>query len=167
LTDLERLLQILKFRYERLRGVSGRIQNALGELASMGEKLQSLLSWRDPRYVCGRAISWDFFFFFFLVFCSHLLLLRVQGYFNIHNVLLGCCNCPLRHALPSGSGAAGCVHFETSAVPRPAAFGAAKFLQEATLTGRPHLVVRLGWLLVDRHKVEESSLFVYRCLSPC
>lgn len=41
--------QILKFRYERLRGVAGRIQNALGDLASMGEKVHSLLSWRDPR----------------------------------------------------------------------------------------------------------------------
>ena len=42
-------MQVLKHRYERLRGVSGRIQNALGDLASMGEKVQSLLSWRDPR----------------------------------------------------------------------------------------------------------------------
>jgi hypothetical protein len=42
-------LQTLKYRYERLRGVAGRIQNALGDLASMGEKFQSLLSWRDPR----------------------------------------------------------------------------------------------------------------------
>jgi hypothetical protein len=31
--------------------VAGRLQNAMGDLASMGEKLQSLLSWRDPRYV--------------------------------------------------------------------------------------------------------------------
>lgn len=69
-----------------------------------------------PGMLCGRAISWGFSFSFFsvvfgdLCFRSHLLLVRVQGYFNIHNVLLGCCNCPLRHALPSGSGAAGCVH---------------------------------------------------------
>lgn len=42
-------MQVLKHRYERLRGVSGRIQNALGDLASNGEMLQSLLSWRDPR----------------------------------------------------------------------------------------------------------------------
>jgi hypothetical protein len=44
------LIQVLKYRYERLRGVSGRIQNALGGLATMGERLLSLLSWRDPRY---------------------------------------------------------------------------------------------------------------------
>jgi hypothetical protein len=39
----------LKRRYERLRGVAGRIQNALGELATMGERLHALLTWRDPR----------------------------------------------------------------------------------------------------------------------
>jgi hypothetical protein len=41
--------EVLKYRYERLRGVAGRIQNALGDLATMGERVQSLLSWRDPR----------------------------------------------------------------------------------------------------------------------
>jgi hypothetical protein len=43
-------VQVLKHRYERLRGVAGRLQNALGELATTGERLHSLLSWRDPRY---------------------------------------------------------------------------------------------------------------------
>ncbi|XP_024367662.1 FT-interacting protein 3 [Physcomitrium patens] len=44
-----RAQEVLRMRYERLRGVAGRIQNAFGDLASMGEKLNSLLSWRDPR----------------------------------------------------------------------------------------------------------------------
>jgi hypothetical protein len=30
--------------------VAGRLQNAIGELATTGERLHSLLSWRDPRY---------------------------------------------------------------------------------------------------------------------
>lgn len=46
-----RAQEVLKHRYERLRGVAGRIQNGLGSLASMGERFQSLLIWRDPRYV--------------------------------------------------------------------------------------------------------------------
>jgi hypothetical protein len=50
------LIQVLKYRYERLRGVSGRIQNALGGLATMGERLLSLLSWRDPRYCAMNII---------------------------------------------------------------------------------------------------------------
>ncbi|CAM6022599.1 unnamed protein product [Sphagnum balticum] len=44
-----RAQEVLKHRYERLRGVAGRLQNALGELATTGEQLHSLLSWRDPR----------------------------------------------------------------------------------------------------------------------
>ncbi|CAK9229574.1 unnamed protein product [Sphagnum troendelagicum] len=44
-----RAQEVLKHRYERLRGLAGRLQNALGELATTGERLHSLLSWRDPR----------------------------------------------------------------------------------------------------------------------
>ncbi|CAL0332472.1 unnamed protein product [Lupinus luteus] len=40
---------IVKMRYDRLRFVAGRAQTVLGDLASQGERLQNLLSWRDPR----------------------------------------------------------------------------------------------------------------------
>ncbi|EFJ10173.1 hypothetical protein SELMODRAFT_123924 [Selaginella moellendorffii] len=40
---------IVKHRYERLRMVASRIQSVLGDLASQGERLNALLSWRDPR----------------------------------------------------------------------------------------------------------------------
>lgn len=36
-------------RYDRLRSIAGRIQTVVGDLATQGERLQSLLSWRDPR----------------------------------------------------------------------------------------------------------------------
>ncbi|GKD21905.1 FT-interacting protein 1 [Tanacetum coccineum] len=36
-------------RYDRLRSVAGRIQSVVGDIASQGERLQGLLSWRDPR----------------------------------------------------------------------------------------------------------------------
>lgn len=39
----------LKKRYDRLRGVSGRVLTVMGDLATQGERVQSLLSWRDPR----------------------------------------------------------------------------------------------------------------------
>jgi hypothetical protein len=35
--------------YDRLRSIAGRIQIVVGDLATQGERLQSLLSWRDPR----------------------------------------------------------------------------------------------------------------------
>ncbi|ONK70066.1 uncharacterized protein A4U43_C05F29890 [Asparagus officinalis] len=40
---------VVRMRYDRLRSVAGRIQTVVGDLATQGERLQSLLSWRDPR----------------------------------------------------------------------------------------------------------------------
>ncbi|PKA64560.1 C2 and GRAM domain-containing protein [Apostasia shenzhenica] len=44
-----RLPDLVRMRYDRLRSVAGRIQTVVGDLATQGERLQSLLSWRDPR----------------------------------------------------------------------------------------------------------------------
>ncbi|KAE8098859.1 hypothetical protein FH972_016893 [Carpinus fangiana] len=40
---------IVRMRYDRLRSFAGRIQTVLGDLAALAERLQSLLSWRDPK----------------------------------------------------------------------------------------------------------------------
>ncbi|ERN12887.1 hypothetical protein AMTRI_Chr07g78610 [Amborella trichopoda] len=40
---------VVRMRYDRLRSVAGRIQTVVGDMATQGERLQSLLSWRDPR----------------------------------------------------------------------------------------------------------------------
>ncbi|KAJ1409901.1 Phosphoribosyltransferase C-terminal [Sesbania bispinosa] len=40
---------IIRMRYDRLRSIAGRIQTVVGDLATQGERFQSLLSWRDPR----------------------------------------------------------------------------------------------------------------------
>ncbi|XP_062227267.1 FT-interacting protein 7-like [Phragmites australis] len=40
---------IVRMRYDRLRSVAGRVQTVVGDLATQGERAQSLLSWRDPR----------------------------------------------------------------------------------------------------------------------
>ncbi|RAL48693.1 hypothetical protein DM860_001013 [Cuscuta australis] len=39
----------VKMRYDRLRSVAGRVQTVVGDMATQGERLQSVLSWRDPR----------------------------------------------------------------------------------------------------------------------
>ncbi|WVZ79405.1 hypothetical protein U9M48_026985 [Paspalum notatum var. saurae] len=49
---------VVYMRYDRLRSVAGRIQTVVGDMATQGERLQSLLSWRDPRATC-----------LFVVFC--------------------------------------------------------------------------------------------------
>ncbi|EPS65173.1 hypothetical protein M569_09603 [Genlisea aurea] len=40
---------LVRMRYDRLRIVAGRIQTLVGDIASQGERVQALLSWRDPR----------------------------------------------------------------------------------------------------------------------
>lgn len=40
---------IVRMRYDRLRSIAGRIQTVVGDLATQGERFQSLVSWRDPR----------------------------------------------------------------------------------------------------------------------
>lgn len=41
--------ELVRIRYDRLRSVAGRIQTVVGDIATQGERFQSLLSWRDPR----------------------------------------------------------------------------------------------------------------------
>lgn len=41
--------ETLKIRYDRVRSVASRIQALMGDLATQGERVQALLSWRDPR----------------------------------------------------------------------------------------------------------------------
>lgn len=40
---------MVRMRYDRLRSIAGRLQTVAGDLATQGERLQSLLNWRDPR----------------------------------------------------------------------------------------------------------------------
>lgn len=40
---------LIRLRYDRLRSIAGRIQTVLGDVATQGERVQALLSWRDPR----------------------------------------------------------------------------------------------------------------------
>lgn len=40
---------LLRMRYDRLREVAGRIQTVVGDVATLFERFQSLLTWRDPR----------------------------------------------------------------------------------------------------------------------
>ncbi|XP_027365574.1 FT-interacting protein 7-like [Abrus precatorius] len=40
---------IVRMRYDRLRSVAGKIQTIIGDVATLGERLQFLVTWRDPR----------------------------------------------------------------------------------------------------------------------
>ncbi|XP_078434443.1 multiple C2 domain and transmembrane region protein 6-like [Wolffia australiana] len=41
--------EVVRVRYDRLRCVAGRLQTVAGDLATQGERVQALLTWRDPR----------------------------------------------------------------------------------------------------------------------
>ncbi|KAF8390259.1 hypothetical protein HHK36_024784 [Tetracentron sinense] len=41
--------EIVRMRYDRLRTLAARVQTVLGDLATQGERVQALVSWRDPR----------------------------------------------------------------------------------------------------------------------
>ncbi|XP_021733787.1 protein QUIRKY-like [Chenopodium quinoa] len=40
---------LIRVRYDRLRILAARVQTVLGDLATQGERVQALVSWRDPR----------------------------------------------------------------------------------------------------------------------
>ncbi|URE25579.1 Plant phosphoribosyltransferase C-terminal [Musa troglodytarum] len=41
--------EVVRARYDRLRILAARVQRLLGDLAAQGERVQALISWRDPR----------------------------------------------------------------------------------------------------------------------
>ncbi|XP_027349615.1 FT-interacting protein 7-like isoform X3 [Abrus precatorius] len=40
---------IVRWRYDRLRSLAGRVQSVVGQIATQGERVHALLNWRDPR----------------------------------------------------------------------------------------------------------------------
>ncbi|GAB2271695.1 FT-interacting protein 3 [Dionaea muscipula] len=40
---------LVRYRYDRLRSVAAKVQSLMGDIAAQGERIQLLLSWRDPR----------------------------------------------------------------------------------------------------------------------
>ncbi|XP_072955547.1 multiple C2 domain and transmembrane region protein 14 [Typha angustifolia] len=44
-----RAADVVRQRYDRLRAVAARAQTLLGDVAAQGERIEGLLSWRDPR----------------------------------------------------------------------------------------------------------------------
>lgn len=44
-----RSADIIRMRYDRLRSIAGRVQTVGGDIAAQGERIQNLITWRDPR----------------------------------------------------------------------------------------------------------------------
>lgn len=41
--------EVVRIRYDKLRTLGARVQTVLGDLATQGERIQALVTWRDPR----------------------------------------------------------------------------------------------------------------------
>ncbi|XP_058082214.1 FT-interacting protein 3 [Magnolia sinica] len=85
--------ELVRMRYDRLRSVAGRIQTVVGDVASQGERIQALLSWRDPR---ATAI--------FVIFCLMSALVLYVTPFQVVAVIAGFFlmrHPRFRHRLPS------------------------------------------------------------------
>ncbi|KAJ4910286.1 C2 calcium/lipid-binding plant phosphoribosyltransferase family protein [Raphanus sativus] len=84
---------IVKRRYDRLRIVAGKIQSVVGDIAAQGERVQALLSWRDPR---ATAI--------FVTFCLIIAMVLYITPFKLFAILSGYYfmrHPRLRHRIPS------------------------------------------------------------------
>lgn len=81
------------------------------------------------------------FFFFVSFFC-------VQGNCSVHHILSDHCHSALRDTIPSGGSAVGGVRAASPAVSGPFTCRAHEFLQEATVSIRPHPVVKDCILLI-------------------
>lgn len=84
---------MVRNRYDRLRSVAGRIQTVVGDIASQGERIQGLLSWRDPRATV-----------LFMVFCLLAALVLYTTPFQVLAIMAGFYvmrHPKFRHRLPS------------------------------------------------------------------
>ncbi|XP_010273065.1 PREDICTED: FT-interacting protein 1-like [Nelumbo nucifera] len=85
--------ELVRMRYDRLRSVAGRVQTVVGDVATQGERIQALLSWRDPR---ATAI--------FVLFCLIAALVLYVTPFQVVAVVAGIYlmrHPRFRHRLPS------------------------------------------------------------------
>lgn len=88
-----RSAELVRMRYDRLRSVAGRIQTVVGDVATQGERVQALLSWRDPRATA-----------LFILFCLLAALVLYVTPFQVLAVLAGFYTMRhprFRHRMPS------------------------------------------------------------------
>ncbi|CAD5174781.1 multiple C2 domain and transmembrane region protein 7-like [Musa acuminata AAA Group] len=85
--------EIVRMRYDRLRSWAGKMQTVVGDIATQGERLHLLLSWRDPRATA-----------MFMVFCLFMAALLYVTPFQVVAIVAGFYvmrHPRFRHKLPS------------------------------------------------------------------
>ncbi|RRT50349.1 hypothetical protein B296_00043386 [Ensete ventricosum] len=85
--------EIVRMRYDRLRSWAGKMQTVVGDIATQGERLHLLLSWRDPRATA-----------MFMVFCLFMAALLYVTPFQVVAMVAGFYvmrHPKFRHKIPS------------------------------------------------------------------
>ncbi|KAJ6340950.1 hypothetical protein OIU78_009179 [Salix suchowensis] len=126
---------IVRMRYDRLRSIAGRVQTVVGDLATQGERFQSLLSWRDPRATT--------LFVTFLFNCCHS---------SLCNSFSGC-RPSCRHLCAP-----------TSQVPPQASFSSPQLLQEVACKIRQHAISSVlppAWFLSARWSMHQLDKHIH------
>lgn len=80
-------------RYDRLRIVAGKIQSVVGDIAAQGERVQALLSWRDPR-ATAIFVTFCFLVAMVLYVTPFKMFALLSGYYFMRHP-------KLRHRIPS------------------------------------------------------------------
>ncbi|KAM7472473.1 hypothetical protein LguiA_010656 [Lonicera macranthoides] len=86
-------VDVVRLRYDRLRSIGSRMQTVVSDLANQGERLQNLLSWRDPRATA-----------LFLIFCFISAIVLLVTPFRVITIIVGFYvlrHPRFRHRLPS------------------------------------------------------------------
>ncbi|KAL1198146.1 Multiple C2 domain and transmembrane region protein 9 [Cardamine amara subsp. amara] len=84
---------IVKMRYDRLRSVAGNVQSVAADIAGQGERVQALLSWRDPR-ATAIFVTFCFVIAMALYITPFKLVALLSGYYFMRHP-------KLRHRIPS------------------------------------------------------------------
>eukprot|EP01018_Ginkgo_biloba_P008478 Gb_38760 [translate_table: standard] len=76
--------ELVRVRYDRLRSLAARIQTVLGDCAAQGERIQALLSWRDPRST-GIFIATCFMISFILYIVHFKMVLIILAFYFLRH----------------------------------------------------------------------------------
>jgi hypothetical protein len=75
---------VVRMRYDRMRAVAARAQTLLGDVAAQGERVEALLSWRDPRATMLFALACLVAALVLYAVPFHVLLLAMGFYYLRH-----------------------------------------------------------------------------------
>ncbi|EHA8590666.1 Protein QUIRKY [Cocos nucifera] len=85
--------EVVRARYDRLRGVAARVQTMLGDVAAQAERVQALVTWQDPR-ATGIFVALCFFVSMMLYLVPAKMVAAVAGFYYLRHPMFRDCKPP-------------------------------------------------------------------------